>query len=73
MTALRNRIEAALDEHDATLSRCPVNNPKRGHVFGAHDRCPRCRATASGSCGLSSGAGYHLAKAVRAALKADAQ
>jgi hypothetical protein len=64
----RSRIETALAEHDATLARCPVNNPRRGKVLRPDDACPLCHALASGTCGISSGAGYHLANAVRSAL-----
>lgn len=70
--ALRARIETALGEHDATLAHCPVNHPKRGGAIGPDDRCPLCQAKASGSCGLSSGTGYHLANAIRSALKGTA-
>lgn len=66
--ALRERLETALAERDAMMAQCPVNNPARGEVFGPNDRCPRCRSTASGSCGLSSSAEYHLTNAIRAAL-----
>ncbi len=69
--SFRTRVEFGLAEHDAMIARCPINNPPRGTVFGPYDRCPRCNATASGTCGLSSGAGYHLAQAIRRALAAE--
>lgn len=67
----RRSIAAALTEHDLMMGHCPVTNPPRGRVYRPNDRCPRCDATASGTCGLSSGAGYHLANAVRRALARD--
>jgi hypothetical protein len=72
MSGFRSRVSLYLGEHDAMLAQCPVNNPKRGIVFRPDDACPRCRAKASGSCGLASSAGYHLASSIRRALLAEA-
>lgn len=66
--AMIERVRTALAVHDECMAYCPVNNPKHGQVFAPQDKCPRCGATASGSCGLASGAGYHLARDIRAAL-----
>jgi len=67
------RVKAALAEHDATMANCPVNHPKFGKVYGPDDRCDRCGAKASGSCGISSSAGWHLAESIRAALRAQSE
>ena len=70
MTDFHDRVERALAEHDTMLALCPVNNPPRGKAFGRFDACPRCHATANGTCGLSSGAGHRLAEAIRGAIAA---
>ena len=66
----RAQIERALAEHDESMAQCPVNNPKYGRAFRPSDQCPRCKALASGSCGVALAAGYALARTVRGALGA---
>jgi hypothetical protein len=63
------KLTAALAERDSIMAGCPIDNPKRGQVFGPNDQCPVCKSTASGSCGRSSSAEYHLTNAVRALLE----
>lgn len=68
-----DRVKSALAEYDASLKRCPVNNPPRGKVYGPNDSCPYCSAKASGTCGIAVSAGWHLSEAVRRIVASEAE
>lgn len=72
MSDLRESIAAALAERDEQNKRCPVNFPegrgRHARTYRPSDRCERCGATASGTCGIAAGADHRFAERVRTIL-----
>ena len=62
---LMDDMNEALAIYDVSASLCPLRKPlKRVPAV-----CPRCRATASDSCGVEDGAAWQFIKSARTAIE----